>query len=509
MGYFISTTENRNKVKLVEFCTYDDFANETLLGVLNFFRQINSENEIMDDTIKVRNSSDDILFNFTTYCEAKMTGKSNRHRFYEPRLLIKNKDACKLKSQDGILYIVLIVNSQFGNYARRQAMRETWMSKKHVYLNDLLHTESKHKYSSITNKKLELVHLFIVGSEAHQSNQSIIKENDKYNDMLMIDTLDTYRNVIYKHLAVINWINEYCSNSLLYMKLDDDVMLNLMPLLSHFYFKFGLEYPREKMFIYGDIKKKTQPLRKSRSKWYVNNETWSFSLYPDYFQGFGYLTSFKTVKLIYEQSKMIPRFWIDDTYFLGILLHGFVGKQVEFIDYRKNKINFRFYSLSDFNSTLLDYEIFLQNKTFKLTYKQPLNFFSDNLIVILHAQRNYRVKDFASLLVPLSKFNKSRVQNDSNIVHDLFLHDKSISFNCIFKTFSLFSDKYVNCKHLSESKLTNNSVNFVNKTSSGCTIESKIKIENCIRFHSDNLSLFNVYFYHFFVNLWQKSQYMY
>jgi hypothetical protein len=60
---------------------------------------------------------------------------------------------------------------------------------------------------------------------------------------------------------------------------------------------------------------------------------------------------------------MIPRFWIYDIYFLGILFYQIDGRKFEFYDYCENDLAFSFYGLSDLASTMLDYQLFIENKT--------------------------------------------------------------------------------------------------------------------------------------------------
>jgi hypothetical protein len=505
--FFVTKTNKtpRRQVKTFKSCVYGDFSNKTLTEILEFYREINNK-DVVDEDVRVIKTSDDVLFNFTTYCEARKTGKSHRHKFYEPKLLINNRHACKVNDKNGLLYLTFIVNSYRGNYAHRQAMRETWMSKKFVDLNDLIHPQSKHKYSILTNKLLYLKHLFIVGSEVNQSNERIIEENNKYNDILLIDTQDTYKNVIYKNMAVINWINENCRNSMLYMKMDDDVVIKLIPFLSHLYFKFGLDYPLERGFVYGDIKNNTAPLRETNFKWHVTKYTWPFSKYPNYCQGFAFLANFKAIKLIYEQSKLIPRFWIDDVYLFGILLYDFYGKQIDLFDFRNN-LKFRFYRMLDLNNSLVDYELSIQNKSLKLIYSQPLDFFIDSYFVVLHAQKSVKAKSLANLFAHFNKFNKTRVENDSKHLKEFLFKNKSTALDCLFKTYSKVSDKYTNCKYMSHSKLIDK-VEFSKKSSLDmeCVLETSIRVKTCISFENENLSFFNIYFYHFFANFWQKTQ---
>jgi hypothetical protein len=116
------------------------------------------------------------------------------------------------------------------------------------------------------------------------------------------------------------------------------------------------------------------------------------------------------------------------------------------------------------------------------------------------------IKNFASLLTPLEKLSKTKIKNDSNAIDNILLRNKMTSFDCIFKTFSDFSDKYVNCKQLRG--LESIDVKYANETISGCMLESSVKTKNCVSFGSGNLSLINAFFHNFYVNFWLKSQYI-
>jgi len=81
-----------------------------------------------------------------------------------------------------------------------------------VTLFDLVNREKLTNFKDdgqILNKKIKLVHLFVVGKDVDDQNMiefdRIKLESDFYNDIIMIDTAESYKNLIYKHLAIINW----------------------------------------------------------------------------------------------------------------------------------------------------------------------------------------------------------------------------------------------------------------------------------------------------------------
>ncbi|RNA01910.1 beta-1-3-galactosyltransferase 5-like, partial [Brachionus plicatilis] len=136
------------------------------------------------------------------------------------------------------------------------------------------------------------------------------------------------------------------------MKIDDDVFVNIKSLSKHLVEKFSIE-PKSSKFIYCNINEMAYPMRKNASKWYVDADTYPFTLYPKYCEGFAYITNVATMELMHEQSKIIPRFWIDDVYFTGLLLHGIPG--INWFDF-KNELKWSYYDFWDLGNTLKIYE---------------------------------------------------------------------------------------------------------------------------------------------------------
>lgn len=74
-------------------------------------------------------------------------------------------------------------------------MRETWLSSKRVR-----HPGGQYVHIS---------HLFVIGNDRRQAGliESIRNESMKFNDILMIDVQEEYKNLVYKHLAIVNWVS--------------------------------------------------------------------------------------------------------------------------------------------------------------------------------------------------------------------------------------------------------------------------------------------------------------
>ena len=135
-------------------------------------------------------------------------------------------------------------------------------------------------------ENLELVHMFIVGSENSSSKfiNNLYKESNLFRDIILIDTIDSYKNLIYKHLTAINWMVNHCSQALYMLKLDDDVFVNINPLSKHLVNKFGLDSTDSK-FVYCSKVENALPSKNNNSKWKIDDDTYPFEYYPQYCNG--------------------------------------------------------------------------------------------------------------------------------------------------------------------------------------------------------------------------------
>ena len=87
-------------------------------------------------------------------------------------------------------------------------MRDTWLSMNRMKLSDL-YSDIGGAASNYTNVDvtLHIRHLFVIGNDPSrpETMQLIRNESNLFNDILMIDTEENYKNLLYKHLALINW----------------------------------------------------------------------------------------------------------------------------------------------------------------------------------------------------------------------------------------------------------------------------------------------------------------
>ena len=325
----------------------------------------------------------DNFFNLNSFISDLSTRRSPL-AFHEPKILIDNKNACQLGDTRKV-FIVCMIHSHRNNFIRRKTMRDTWLSANKLNILDLVDNLTI-THDLNTPSSLEIVHMFIIGSDKASAGFEKIKhESDLFNDIILIDTVDNYQNLVYKHLTLINWLTENCADARYVLKLDDDVFVNIKPLSKHLIGKFGVESPPPRShFMYCSICDQALPVRLNESKWHVSYENYPFQFYPRYCEGFSYITNIATIRLMQQQSKIIPRFWIDDVYMTGLLLHGM--KQIDWFDYNP-MFKWSFYDFWDLGNTGGVFEGLYAN-WLRLMRVKVADYYKSNLLVVLHVQKN-------------------------------------------------------------------------------------------------------------------------
>jgi len=94
------------------------------------------------------------------------------------------------------------------------------------------------------------------------------------------------------------------------------------------------------------------------------------------------ITNVNTIRLMHEQSKILPRFWIDDVYVSGMLLYGF--ENIKWFDFTSTQIKWSTY---DFWDLIQSYEIYIGIKKFFFNFNIA-DYYKSNHFVIMHVRTN-------------------------------------------------------------------------------------------------------------------------
>lgn len=163
------------------------------------------------------------------------------------KFVLNHADKCQTRE----LFMVIFVHSSAGNFAKRDAIRQTWGSAK-----------------SLQNNPPQIRIIFLVGQ--FPGLQSAIEEEDKrHGDMVMGNFVDTYRNMTYKHVMGLKWVAYHCRNARYVFKADDDIFVDLNQLTYYLKGSFG-QSPQYLIACF--LNKYSWVNRSYRNKWRVSHQ---------------------------------------------------------------------------------------------------------------------------------------------------------------------------------------------------------------------------------------------
>uniref|UniRef100_A0A4W4FZL0 Hexosyltransferase n=1 Tax=Electrophorus electricus TaxID=8005 RepID=A0A4W4FZL0_ELEEL len=219
-------------------------------------------------------------------------------------LLIEPPTVCANQSA----MLLLAIKSQTKNFENRQAIRQTWghsgLVQGRVGMGGLVQRVFLLAKSAVLEDSKEMMDLE--------------KESKSYGDIIMWDFLDTFFNLTLKDILFWEWFSEHCQNARFVFKGDDDVFVRTPALLDYLQKEEEVHsapnsLKKIKDFVVGDVIKRANPLRLKSSKYYIP-ESFYKGMYPAYAGGGGVIYSGALVLRLFQVSKRVHLFPIDDVY---------------------------------------------------------------------------------------------------------------------------------------------------------------------------------------------------
>ncbi|CAJ0948951.1 unnamed protein product, partial [Mesorhabditis belari] len=166
--------------------------------------------------------------------------------FYQPfawKLLPKN-NTC---GPNVTTLIVVHSANQYSLY--RKAIRETY---------------GKKKYQEMFNYRL----FFAEGKSENLTKEANLREEAaQYEDIIQADFLDSYRNLTIKYLMWMRYVRDFCPDTELVLKIDDDILVDIFWLFEEIRIK---KISKERCFTcrlnQGNV------IRDTTHKWYVSKD---------------------------------------------------------------------------------------------------------------------------------------------------------------------------------------------------------------------------------------------
>lgn len=247
---------------------------------INYFQpQVRLTNEMIDKFISEKTN------NFTA--QNKLLNINNVTYLLEPKKVIHCSANYSKKQSENIslpvesqwektkgLDLLIIINSKWDNFDRRQFIRSSWLNEKNVHQQVCVNLpkaqqqqQQQHKHyhpqGQLSIKRIQFV--FALGKTQSDNNSTessnyvnsldtrIVNESRANGDLLVLDLKESYKSMSMKHLLIFKWIlaraqvrkeleqdklrekAKHEREQFLILKCDDDAQVNLSKLLQEFY----------------------------------------------------------------------------------------------------------------------------------------------------------------------------------------------------------------------------------------------------------------------------------
>ncbi|CAN9511636.1 unnamed protein product [Ophioblennius macclurei] len=266
--------------------------NRLLHSVLNARRRVERWSRCRE---KNRELLDTNIHDFSSYPVLFQTfseGMSCR----SPPVLIGQPKKCLSDSEENQqTFLLFAIKSTPGNFARRQAVRETW-GQERAY-----------------GAELRVRTVFLLGSAGPDDpDLSLLlrAEAQRYADLLQWDFYESFLNLTLKMNSFLEWAPRSCPHVSFVFSGDDDVFVNTPLLLS---FLQSVDASKASQLYIGHVIKSASPLRDSKSKYYIPLSFYD-GAYPEYAGGGGFVFSGALLQPLHWLSLVMPFFPIDDVY---------------------------------------------------------------------------------------------------------------------------------------------------------------------------------------------------
>ena len=118
----------------------------------------------------------------------------------------------------------------------------------------------------------------------------------------------------------LDWISRHCNRVRYVLKTDDDMLINMFSILNHLY-TLTYVYPNEswRYTIACLMWRQMRVTRDRSSKWFVSSDEYPYEHFASYCSGSAYFITQDLIQPLFETTRSIPFFWIDDYYITGLL----------------------------------------------------------------------------------------------------------------------------------------------------------------------------------------------
>jgi len=190
-------------------------------------------------------------------------------------------------------FLVVMVASAMWEFERREVIRRTWAS------------------NQIVLEKSIRVLFFVADDHNSVHFNSLKQEATIYNDVIMENFDEKYRNLTLKTQGQLKWATEHCSSADYVMHVDDDVFVDL-----HSVVKYLTKNQQSRLMACSKV---FTPVVRREGKWEMAVEDFPENRYPTSCLGWCFVLSQGVAKELYQASLSTHLIHLEDVTFTGIL----------------------------------------------------------------------------------------------------------------------------------------------------------------------------------------------
>lgn len=223
---------------------------------------------------------------FKKYLNASVPMPLDHH---DISFLMNPKNVCEDE-----LGILVVVHSRVTNKERRDAIR---------------FSVGRHAENAEMSYKI----IFVLGTPDNGDMIDTLRENSEFKDLLMIDTVDTYRNMTLKAVGWIKWVTETCENKPKFiLKMDDDALIKMPKLIDMLKTCTNVSNDLICKHMSCLVRAKEPSLRYGKNK--ITVEEYPLKHYPPMCPGLMYIFPSRLVSKMLAATEKVPFIWLDDVY---------------------------------------------------------------------------------------------------------------------------------------------------------------------------------------------------
>lgn len=193
--------------------------------------------------------------------------------------------------------VFIAVFSKPANFASRNVIRSTWGS---------------------FSKRSDVIVAFLIGSFKNETVERILtQERYLYGDIIQANHFDSYDNLVYKTLSMLDWVITFCSKSKFILKTDDDMFIHVSNLLEYIE-----TIPDKSYAMFGKIIKNMPRFKNESLKHFLPVSQYNKDILPTYLSGPAYLIPVHLSNLLFQKSLKHPPFKLEDVFISGIIANS-------------------------------------------------------------------------------------------------------------------------------------------------------------------------------------------